>query len=63
MKGTPHQKNKGINTLPLFDTSADINIGDITMLELNNIIRNFKNNKAPGPSGVPIEAVKPLDET
>eukprot|EP00972_Heterocapsa_arctica_P036523 5374865-Heterocapsa_arctica.AAC.1 len=32
------------------------------MEELNDVIRNFKNNKAPGPSGVPIEAIKLLDE-
>eukprot|EP00972_Heterocapsa_arctica_P107722 15865629-Heterocapsa_arctica.AAC.1 len=32
------------------------------MEELENVIRKFKNNKAPGPSGVPIEAIKLLDE-
>eukprot|EP00972_Heterocapsa_arctica_P064917 9582855-Heterocapsa_arctica.AAC.1 len=33
------------------------------MLELDDAARNFKNNKAPGPSGLPIEAIKLLDET
>eukprot|EP00972_Heterocapsa_arctica_P047213 6964880-Heterocapsa_arctica.AAC.1 len=27
-----------------------------------DVIQKFKNNKAPGPSGVPIEAVKLLDD-
>eukprot|EP00972_Heterocapsa_arctica_P110705 16300316-Heterocapsa_arctica.AAC.1 len=53
----------GIKTTPLFDTPADIYTGDITMLELDDVVRNFNNNKAPGPSGVPIEAIKLLDET
>eukprot|EP00972_Heterocapsa_arctica_P080966 11933299-Heterocapsa_arctica.AAC.1 len=33
------------------------------MFELDDAVRNFENKKAPGPSGVPIEAVKLLDET
>eukprot|EP00972_Heterocapsa_arctica_P090796 13396943-Heterocapsa_arctica.AAC.1 len=33
------------------------------MLELDDAVRNFKNKEAPGPSGVPIEAIELLDET
>eukprot|EP00972_Heterocapsa_arctica_P086940 12815228-Heterocapsa_arctica.AAC.1 len=60
-RDTPPEE--GLKTTPLFDTPVDINTGDITMLELDDAVRNFNNNKAPGPSGVPIEAIKRLDKT
>eukprot|EP00972_Heterocapsa_arctica_P048170 7102951-Heterocapsa_arctica.AAC.1 len=41
---------------------ANINTNPITLEELEDVIRKFKHNKAPGPSGVPIEAIKLLDE-
>eukprot|EP00972_Heterocapsa_arctica_P114843 16444653-Heterocapsa_arctica.AAC.1 len=48
-RATPPEE--GIKTTLLFYTPADIDTGDITMLELDDVLRNFKNNKAPGPSG------------
>eukprot|EP00972_Heterocapsa_arctica_P077026 11358862-Heterocapsa_arctica.AAC.1 len=60
-RATPPEE--GIKTTPRFDTPADINAGVITMLELDDVVRNFNNTKAPGPIGVPIEAIKLLDET
>eukprot|EP00972_Heterocapsa_arctica_P023838 3512678-Heterocapsa_arctica.AAC.1 len=55
---TSHRRNKH-NTL--FPTIADISAEPFSIEELEDVIRNFKNNNAPGPSGVPIEAVKLLD--
>eukprot|EP00972_Heterocapsa_arctica_P090495 13352344-Heterocapsa_arctica.AAC.1 len=53
---------QGINTTPLFPTMANVNTLPIYIEELEDVIRKFKNNKAPGPSGVPIEAIKLLDD-
>eukprot|EP00972_Heterocapsa_arctica_P031300 4608271-Heterocapsa_arctica.AAC.1 len=41
---------------------ANISTLPIDIEELEDVIRQFKNNKAPGPSGVPIEAIKLLDD-
>eukprot|EP00972_Heterocapsa_arctica_P054923 8098955-Heterocapsa_arctica.AAC.1 len=48
---------EGIKTTALFPTAANVNTNPITSEELEDVIREFKNNKAPGPSGVPIEAI------
>eukprot|EP00972_Heterocapsa_arctica_P073817 10897389-Heterocapsa_arctica.AAC.1 len=53
---------QGIKTTTLFQTMANINTAPIELEELEDVIRKFKNNKAPGPCGVPIEAIKLLDE-
>eukprot|EP00972_Heterocapsa_arctica_P016255 2399130-Heterocapsa_arctica.AAC.1 len=41
---------------------ANVSTLSIDIEELEDVIRKFKNNKAPGPSGVPIEAIKLLDD-
>jgi hypothetical protein len=52
---------EGIKSTPLFETKANISMEPITFEEFEWVVSNFKKNKAPGPSGVPIEAVKLLD--
>ena len=46
---------------PLFKVTANINVDNITMDELLNILKKFKNNKSPGPDGIPMEFFKWLN--
>jgi len=51
-----------IDTQPIFEEADSMNTGYITMEELNFAISRLKNNKAPGPDGLPSELFKWLNE-
>ena len=40
---------------------SKINVGEITMIELIEAATKFKNNKSPGPDGIPVEFFKWLN--
>ena len=41
---------------------SDIETGLFTIEELNHVIDKFKNDKSPGPDGIPMEFYKWLNE-
>ena len=41
--------------------NTEVETGDIEMKELDEAIKTFKNNKAPGPDEIPAELFKWLD--
>jgi hypothetical protein len=43
-----------LNDYPIFSRTWDIN-APITLTEIRDVVRKMKNNKAPGPDGIPIE--------
>ena len=55
---TEEYKHIVINTQPIFDESDCMNTGSVTMEEMNFAISRLKNNKAPGPDGLPSELFK-----
>ena len=60
--GINHDRNKKVTTMKLFfHYMSNINIGEITMKGLIETVKNFKNNKSPGPDGIPMEFFKFLD--
>ena len=55
-------KNIVMNAQPIFEEADSMNTSHITMEELNFAISRLKNNKAPGPDGLPSELFKWLNE-
>ena len=55
--GIDNNRNKDVRTTKLFNFMSDINIGKITMEELMDTVKLFK-NKSPGPDGIPVEFFK-----
>ena len=50
------------NSRKLFDVCSDICVDNITIGEVKAIIKKCKNNKSPGPDGIPIEFFKWLSD-
>ena len=46
---------------PTHLVNEEVDTGEIDLQELEEAIRQVKNNKAPGPDGVPPEVIKWLD--
>ena len=59
--GIDNNRNKKVRTGLLFNHMSNIDTGKITMTELIHTVTNFKNNKSPGPDGIPVEFFKWLN--
>ena len=56
------EDREDISEEPIWPTNAEVETSEITTKELDEAIKQLKNNKAPGPDDVPAEIFKWLDE-
>ena len=54
-------RDKGVSSRKLLDTCAPFKTTEFTIEEFEQVLKKSKNNKSPGPDGIPIEFIKWLD--